>query len=103
VFDHIKPDDRKLIYNRMFPRVREIMFREWDPIGVSDFADAPENEYDSYATKVCGGLFNPAFTEEQCVAYLGEISSKRMLIAPCEERDRRVARALFALRDEFLR
>jgi hypothetical protein len=38
---------------RYHDAVREILLRERDPIGVSDAPEA-QNEYDSYAHKICG-------------------------------------------------
>jgi hypothetical protein len=32
--------------------VREILLREWDPIGIGR-EDAAKNEYDTYVTKIC--------------------------------------------------
>jgi hypothetical protein len=38
--------------DRLLLAVREILFREWDPIGVKD-DEWCRNEYDSYAPTIC--------------------------------------------------
>src|SRR5438552_2365012 len=41
--------------DRLFSAVREILFQEWDPIGVSHFASWPEDEYDATPAPSAGG------------------------------------------------
>lgn len=45
-------------YQRLYPAVRDILAREWDPIGVHGFG--PDDEYDAYVPSVCGLLLNGA-------------------------------------------
>ena len=75
--------------------------REWDPIGISDYPDAPDDEYDSYATRLCGGLIDRTMTETHVAAYLGEIAEKRMGLRADIVAAQRAAHAIIALRKEF--
>jgi hypothetical protein len=40
---------------RYHEAIREVLLEEWDPIGVSDIAEAAD-EYDSYIPQICGML-----------------------------------------------
>ena len=56
--------------------VREILFREWDPIGVND-NEACRNEYDSYAPTICQRLLEGA-DEALIAAHLSLLQSDSM-------------------------
>jgi hypothetical protein len=76
--------------------------RDWDPIGVfSGEPGWPEDEYDAYATVLCGGLFDPAMAEAQVAAYLAQVAEKGMGFAADTDAAERAARAIVALRKEF--
>lgn len=48
----MNPKDRaRLLQNA----VRQVLLRDWDPIGVADEPDA-QDEYDRYADRICGML-----------------------------------------------
>ncbi len=93
--------DGKLLFNKLLPRVREILMRDWDPIGISHMPGAPRDEYDQYATWLCGGLFDPDLSEARIANYLAQVADKRMGLAPNEPAIERAARAIAALRQEF--
>ena len=44
--------------------LRELLLREWDPIGIADLADAPLDEYEHYAGQLARRLRAGAGEEE---------------------------------------
>jgi hypothetical protein len=84
-------------------RVREILMRDWDPIGVAAMPEAAD-EYDRYADRAYVMLLDEHATAEAIAAYLFEIATIRMGlsdIANLADRSDRVARTLVTLRPEF--
>jgi len=84
-------------------RVRDILMREWDPIGA---ADAPEaaDEYDAYVGTVYVMLMDQRASKDEIAAYLFDIATNHMGISAHEyiaERSARTAECLVALRPEF--
>ncbi len=76
--------------------VREILFREWDPIGVNDHPLCI-NEYDSYAPTICRMLRNGA-DEYKLTAHLRRLQDDSMgMPGNNEDLHRRVAKRLIAL------
>jgi len=58
-------------------RVKELFWREWDPIGIND-APGAEDEYDRYADKAYVMLMDEERTAEEIAEYLYDISSEHM-------------------------
>ncbi len=56
--------------------VRQVLLRDWDPIGVSQFLEA-EDEYDSYVWPVCSLLIANG-TRQQIADYLYWVETVRM-------------------------
>jgi len=84
-------------------RVRDLLMREWDPIGVFGVREAAD-EYDSYVGEVYVMLMDQRSSTEAIATYLFDIAINRMgLTAHAEltERSARTAAALVALRPEF--
>ena len=83
-------------------RVREILMREWDPIGVADIPEAAD-EYDSYVGEVYVMLMDRRATQEQIAAYLYDIAANHMDCASPRnfERSENTAAVLIAVRSEF--
>jgi hypothetical protein len=75
--------------------------RDWDPIGIAHMPDAPQDEYDEYARRLCGGLFDPDLGEAGIANYLAQVADQRMGLAPNKAAIERAARAIAALRKEF--
>ena len=76
-------------------RVCDVLFAEWDPIGVNAFA--PRDEYNSYAPELVG-LIRTGMDERQVAAHPSEIARARMGLSHVDEaRDRAVARRLIEL------
>jgi hypothetical protein len=84
-------------------RVRDVLMREWDPIGVAGIPEAAD-EYDAYASKAYVMLMDERATAEAISAYLFEIATKHMgllNIGGLARRCDRAAKVLFAMRSEF--
>lgn len=75
-------------------KIKALLFEEWDPIGVAD--EAPRDEYDSYALRVVGMLFNGRPVDE-IAAYLDSVESDYMGFTPSFERNRVVAAKAVAI------
>ncbi|MGH7074457.1 MAG: hypothetical protein ACREFD_09700 [Stellaceae bacterium] len=81
-------------------KIREVLMREWDPIGVRDFAQA-QDEYDSYIGRLYSMLVDERATREAIAAHLFDIAAGWMglgrqprLVERCDH----AAAALVALR-----
>jgi hypothetical protein len=84
-------------------RVREVLMREWDPIGVADWPEATD-EYDDYFGKVYVMLVDGRATKEEIAAYLFDIATNRMGLsahALMAERSEGAAAILLAMRPDF--
>jgi hypothetical protein len=77
-------------------RLRQIGWSRWDPIGLNDLEDRPDDEYDSYLLQAAGRLWNGA-TEDEVADYLVSIEAEHMGLGRepvVENRAREVVRAL---------
>jgi hypothetical protein len=72
--------------------LRELLLREWDPIGIADLADAPLDEYEHYAGQLARRLRAGA-TEEEIAAVLEGFRSD-MGLEPSGELPLGVARSI---------
>jgi hypothetical protein len=84
-------------------RVRQILLRDWDPIGIRDIAEASD-EYDRYADKTYVMLMDERATAENIAAYLYGVAAEYMGLersTQLEETTRGVAEILVASRPEF--
>lgn len=85
-------------------RVRDILMRDWDPIGVAGVEEAAD-EYDSYVGRAYVMLMDERASAEAIAAYLFEIATDNMGLsgdsASLAERSAKAAAALVALRAEF--
>ena len=86
-------------------RVRDLLMREWDPIGVRGIPEASD-EYDSYVGKAYAMLMDEQATAATIEAYLLTIATENMGIARNSDLDKRCAHAaasLISLRPVFER
>ncbi len=84
----------------LLSRVQEILFREWDPIGVADNVEC-RDEYDSYAMTLVR-LLRSGADEYKIALRLGTFQRVTMGLSRVDEAvDRRVASRLVALASEF--
>lgn len=83
-------------HSDLLKEVRDILFRDWDPIGVND-QPLCQNEYDSYAPGICR-LLRAGADEDKLANQLGRLQKISMgLSATNPERDRKVASRLLSL------
>jgi len=83
-------------------KVREVLMREWDPIGVCDEPEA-QDEYDAYVGKVYVMLMDERASAEMIAAYLVDVATVLMGMSNrrIQSSSRRTADALIALRPIF--
>jgi hypothetical protein len=85
-------------------RVREVLMRDWDPIGVAGIKGAAD-EYDAYVGRAYVMLMDERANAEAIAAYLFGIATDHMGLsrdgANLGERCANAAAALIALRAEF--
>lgn len=79
----------------LYPAVSEILFRDWDPIGVNSYESA-RDEYDSYVAGIVGLLLRGA-DEHKLASELSYIARVTIGLSSDEELHRRVARRLRGL------
>ena len=79
--------------------IRDILLRDWDPIGISDISEA-KDEYDACADVVFGMLVNANATAEDIASYLFEIATEHMSLSYPElaKRCERAARRILTFR-----
>lgn len=69
--------------NRIQNEIREVLYRNWDPIGVS--GDSPDDEYDSYI----GGVYR-VLTGTRSISdlteYLHLVEKERIGVVPSERK-----------------
>jgi hypothetical protein len=76
--------------------IRDVLLRDWDPIGVKDVPEA-RNEYDAYLAPLAGMLASDKSVQD-IGAYLCRIESERMGLTADPRRAETVARKLEAIR-----
>lgn len=81
--------------------IRQVLFRDWDPIGVSNADEWPDDEYDSYIAPIYR-ILSGSRSEDDLVNYLFR-TEKQTIGVPCEDAEllRPVARKLLALDVSF--
>lgn len=82
-------------------RLRDIGWKEWDPIGLLAVGDTWEgkpfaDEYDNYLAYAAGQLRRGA-PKEEIVSYLEDIQSNHMGLGPSRERSLCAARTVDAI------
>jgi hypothetical protein len=77
--------------------IREILMREWDPIGVRNFAGSPEDEYDAYIDDVYTLATGRHTSQETIAAYLLAVQSQRMVLRVTDAARERCSRAAQSL------
>lgn len=80
-------------YKQRLKYVEQILFNDWDPIGIND-GFAAFDEYDSYAPKIVSMWFDRKLTEDTVVEYLLEVETERMGLPGNKENACKVAKKL---------
>ena len=82
--------------DQLLLRVQDVLFREWDPIGVNHYEQC-RDEYDSYAPTICRWLREDV-DEWKLADHLSQLQRVTMGMSVIdEELHRRVARRLLSL------
>jgi hypothetical protein len=84
---------------RYYDAIREILLREWDPIGVSEVPEA-QDEYDGYVYKIYGMIARHEL-RQRLVEHLWEIETSRMGLIGDRKRAEEIADRLIGLRGEI--
>lgn len=79
--------------------IREILVKEWDPIGISDIAEA-QDEYDSYVPHIYSQLIQHA-SEEEIFSNLWKIETDHMGLYGNRQHTGKVAKMLTELREQI--
>lgn len=77
--------EMKVRFRRMFPRVRNILWEEWNPIGWPR-DEMPDDEYDNYIPQIIGHIERGSSSEE-LAEYLLQIETDRMGIKSTSEKE----------------
>jgi hypothetical protein len=93
----MNPDRRE--WKRYEAPIREILNRDWDPIGIA--AESP-HEYDSYIPGIIGRLLHDKPLDD-LVEYLWHIESVQIGMPGARKHTESVARSLLHLRQELQR
>lgn len=80
--------------------IRQILLEEWDPIGIKDFPDAPQDEYDSYISGIYHRLINRV-PRHELFDYLWEIENDYMGLSGNRSHTETVIEKLVALNEEI--
>ncbi len=82
---------------RLFESVREVLFREWDPIGVND-KPLCQDEYDNYARTICRYL-NDRADAYKIAHYLSQVQRTSIGMPNIDDdQNQRIARRLLELK-----
>ena len=82
-------------YHQSIPAIRDILLRDWDPIGIADAPEA-QDEYDSYIPGIYGRLIH-RITESDLFDHLWQIQVQQMSLAGDRSRTQRAVKKLLLL------
>jgi hypothetical protein len=80
--------------------IRDVLLREWDPIGISDVIEA-QDEYDNYVGPVYS-ILERGGTEESLFEYLWWVETQHMGLIGQREQTEHIAARLIALRNDII-
>ena len=75
--------------------IREVLLREWDPIGVADIPEA-QDEYDGYISQIFGMLIRRE-PQHKLVDFLWWVETEHMELYGNRQRTERVAELLLRI------
>ncbi len=85
----------------LYKRIDDILFYEWDPIGVSEIEEA-RDEYHSYLPRV----FKMALEHEEpygIAKYLTEVTTSSMGLGACSDHDLKIAKQILSFKKQCLK
>ena len=83
----------------LFARIREVLLREWDPMGLSDAPGTPD-DYDAVAREVHALVTDAEVSAERIAHYLEWAEDELMGLQRRPEAARAAARRILALKAE---
>jgi len=84
--------------NFQLSRLREIGWSQWDPIGLNDHEDWPEDEYDTYLMQAAGRLWR-GVGEEDVADYLVDVEANYMGGGPSADSRVRANKTVILIND----
>ena len=82
----------------LFAKIREVLIRDWDPMGLSDAAQTPD-DYDAVARELHALITDPETTAERIAAYLRWVEREQMGLQRRPGRATEAARRVMALKE----
>jgi len=73
----MSPSHGKQSPKHLFARIREVLFSDWDPMGLSDAPGTPD-DYDAVARELHALVTDPETTAERVAAYLRWVEREQM-------------------------
>lgn len=64
-------------------KIKQLLWEEWDPIGVSALEDWPSDEYDVYAMRIFS-MLNDGASVEELTEYLLRTETENMGLSPSD-------------------
>lgn len=92
---------KQAAFNKLKEQVNDILFNEWDPIGVNSNPEV-DDEYKSHAKKV-SGMLRDSRDAFAITKYLGEIESGMLSLPENKIRLQKVVNLLLELRDNNIK
>jgi len=83
----------------LFARIREVLLRDWDPMGLADAPGTPD-DYDAVARELHALVTDPETTTERIAAYLRWIEREQMHLQRRPGMATETAEQVMALKDD---
>ena len=83
----------------LFALIREVLIRDWDPLGLSDAPGTPD-DYDAVARELHALITDPETTAERIAAYLRWVESAQMGLQRRPGMAKAAAQRIMALKGE---
>ncbi len=73
----MSPQQERNSPKHLFARIREVLLRDWDPMGLSDAPGTPD-DYDAVARELHALVTDRSITAERVAAYLRWVEREQM-------------------------
>ena len=83
----------------LFALIREVLIRDWDPLGLSDALGTPD-DYDAVARELHALVTDPETTVERIAAYLRWVEREQMGLQRRPGMATEAAQRIMALKDD---
>ena len=95
----MRPQPDKDSPKHLFARIREVLLRDWDPMGLGDAPGTPD-DYDAVARELHALVTDRSTTAERVAAYLRWVEREQMGLQRRPGMATEAAERLMALMDE---